>query len=70
MPVVKCNVSNCKYWEEGNNCTADSILVEIDSQAENSYQMTSSGHLIGVADHVDEADNVAQTCCHTFESAE
>ncbi|HET7628444.1 MAG TPA: DUF1540 domain-containing protein [Bacillales bacterium] len=67
MPIVKCNVSNCVYWEEGNHCNADAILVEIDSHAENSYTMSSSGRLIGAADHRDIAEEVSQTCCHTFD---
>ena len=24
---VKCDVENCKYWAEGDQCVADSILV-------------------------------------------
>jgi hypothetical protein len=24
---VLCEVNNCKYWSEGNQCTADSIYV-------------------------------------------
>jgi hypothetical protein len=24
---VLCNVENCKYWEEGDKCVADSIFV-------------------------------------------
>ncbi|MCM3664588.1 DUF1540 domain-containing protein [Mesobacillus subterraneus] len=24
---VKCEVENCKYWAEGDQCVADSILV-------------------------------------------
>ena len=24
---VKCEVNNCKYWAEGNVCTADKIYV-------------------------------------------
>ncbi|HEU5138777.1 MAG TPA: DUF1540 domain-containing protein [Bacillales bacterium] len=68
MPIVKCNVSNCMFWGEGNNCEADSILVEIDAHAENDFQMN-DGALIGVADHIDEADDSAETCCHTFQPA-
>lgn len=68
MPSVKCNVSNCEYWEEGNECGADSILVEVDAHAENNYRMTDDGQLIGMAAHMDEAEDAAATCCHTFES--
>jgi hypothetical protein len=66
MPIVKCNVANCTYWEQGNNCSADSILVEVDGHANKDYEVTSSGELLGNADHQDESSNVAGTCCHTF----
>ncbi|TLS36289.1 DUF1540 domain-containing protein [Pseudalkalibacillus caeni] len=66
MPTVKCNVSNCNYWAEGNNCSADAILVEIDSHAEHPYKIQ-GGELEGEAKHKDEADKTAETCCHTFE---
>ncbi|MGO4887191.1 DUF1540 domain-containing protein [Anaerobacillus sp. MEB173] len=65
-PVVKCNVSNCTYWGEGNNCFAESILVEIDSHANKDYDVEMSGELVGDANHEDKAESVAQTCCHTF----
>ena len=28
---VKCEVQNCKYWAEGDQCVADSILVVADA---------------------------------------
>ncbi len=27
MGTIRCTVSNCEYWKEGNNCIAPSILV-------------------------------------------
>jgi hypothetical protein len=65
MPIVKCNVANCAYWEQGNNCSADSILVEVDKHANKDYQIT-NGELVGSADHQDESSSNAGTCCHTF----
>ncbi|RNB74693.1 DUF1540 domain-containing protein, partial [Brevibacillus fluminis] len=38
MPVVKCSVANCTYWGEGNNCNADSIMVEVDAHANANYK--------------------------------
>lgn len=64
--IVKCNVSNCVYWSEGNNCSAEAILVEIDSHANNNYRIDEKGNLPGEAKHKDIADNSASTCCHTF----
>jgi hypothetical protein len=68
MPIVKCNVSNCTYWDEGNNCVAESILVEIDKHANHSYDMSGDGSLLGEAAHKDHAHATAETCCHTFEA--
>jgi Domain of Unknown Function (DUF1540) len=66
MPEVKCNVSNCTYWGEGNNCIADAILVEIDKHANMSVDMSAYGDLLGDAAHKDAAHDAAGTCCHTF----
>lgn len=66
MPTVKCNVSNCTYWAEGNNCHADAILVEIDEHSNENYNMSSAGELTGEARHKDQARDIAETCCHTF----
>ncbi|KZE68392.1 hypothetical protein AWM68_16060 [Fictibacillus phosphorivorans] len=66
MPEVKCNVSNCTYWGEGNNCVADAILVEIDKHANMSIDMSADGNLHGDAAHKDSAYETAETCCHTF----
>ena len=27
MPEVKCTVSNCQFWEDGNRCVAKQILI-------------------------------------------
>jgi hypothetical protein len=64
--VVKCNVSNCEYWGDGNNCTAEAILVEIDPHADHDYEMDVDGTLHGNAQHKDAAKDIANTCCHTF----
>jgi hypothetical protein len=60
MPKVKCNVSNCTYWGQGNNCMADAILVEIDAHSNS----------VGMSNHQDTAGQSAETCCHTFQSKE
>ncbi|MGE7907213.1 DUF1540 domain-containing protein [Peribacillus sp. NPDC094092] len=44
---VLCNVENCTYWAEGNQCVADSIYV------------------VGLDNN--DADNVEETACKTFE---
>jgi hypothetical protein len=67
MPIVKCNVSNCSFWGEGNNCQADSILVEVDDHANNDVQGV-GGMVTNSALHEDVAQAPAETCCHTFKA--
>ncbi|HUC93168.1 MAG TPA: DUF1540 domain-containing protein [Paenibacillus sp.] len=62
---VKCSVSNCTYWGEGNKCVANSIMIDIDKHASADY---SSEFAEGLGtDHRDTAKNASVTCCHTFE---
>jgi hypothetical protein len=32
MPDVNCTVDNCKYWTNGNLCTAKQIVVQNDAE--------------------------------------
>ncbi|MCF6095008.1 DUF1540 domain-containing protein [Microaerobacter geothermalis] len=65
MPEVKCSVSNCEYWGQGNNCVAPAIMVEIDRHANATYNEEFAN--IGVeTSHQDMATSSADTCCHTF----
>ncbi|NEU30717.1 DUF1540 domain-containing protein [bacterium LRH843] len=66
-PTVKCNVANCSFWGEGNNCHAQSILVEIDSHAGEDYgtEMASESY-ISEQLHEESATSKAATCCKTF----
>ncbi len=27
MPEIKCTVSNCEYWDQGNVCSAAQVLI-------------------------------------------
>lgn len=65
MPDVKCSVSNCSFWSEGNNCAADQIMIEIDKHAKASYNEEFAGETFDTS-HQDHASQVAETCCHTF----
>lgn len=61
---VKCSVSNCSYWGQGNNCVAPSIMVEVDRHANFSTEMADE---FGIqTEHKDRASDSAQTCCRTF----
>ncbi|SDC72945.1 protein of unknown function [Paenibacillus sp. UNCCL117] len=64
MPDVKCSVSNCSFWGQGNNCNAKSIMIEVDQHAQMDYD---SEFAADFDDHKDQAAGVRNTCCHTFE---
>ncbi|MCS7463447.1 DUF1540 domain-containing protein [Paenibacillus doosanensis] len=63
MPDVKCSVSNCTFWAEGNNCAANSIMIEVDEHAHADFSSEFAEDFQG---HQDKAADVRSTCCHTF----
>lgn len=65
---VKCSVANCSYWEQGNRCSANEIMVDIDKHAEVDYGSEFSGSL--GSNHKDTAPESSLTCCHTFKLKE
>lgn len=65
MPQVKCSVANCEYWSQGNNCSADVIMIEIDKHANAQFKSEFAGETFDT-DHTDRAGNTKETCCHTF----
>ncbi|MFC0558079.1 DUF1540 domain-containing protein [Halalkalibacter alkalisediminis] len=69
-PIVKCNVANCTFWGDGNRCQADSILVEIDAHANRDYNMEAGEEFYEKAEHKDKAQEIKETCCHTFRPKE
>lgn len=72
MPEVKCSVSNCSYWAQGNHCVAETVMIDIDSH--NDYdvfdeEFAEEGfHTSNHADveHQDQVADGSATCCHTF----
>jgi hypothetical protein len=66
MPKVKCSVANCEYWDQGNNCGADLIMIDIDAHARAKYKEEFAGENFDT-EHKDSAPSSANTCCHTFE---
>jgi hypothetical protein len=66
MPEVKCSVSNCNYWEQGNQCKADVVMIEIDQHATAQFNAEFAGESFD-SNHQDTAAKVKDTCCHTFE---
>ncbi|TDF96717.1 DUF1540 domain-containing protein [Paenibacillus piri] len=65
MPDVKCSVANCEYWAQGNNCSANSIAIDIDQHAKADLSAEFAEDLGG---HQDRASSAANTCCHTFKA--
>ncbi|MCS1350510.1 DUF1540 domain-containing protein [Mechercharimyces sp. CAU 1602] len=66
MPQVKCSVANCHYWEQGNNCSADAIMVDVDSHDGKNYNEEIGGEMIDTRHQDYNASKPADTCCHTF----
>jgi hypothetical protein len=65
VPQVKCAVSNCEFWKQGNKCGADSIMIEIDQHANAQFDAEFAGESFD-SEHTDQASKVSNTCCHTF----
>lgn len=65
-PIVKCSVSNCTYWGEGNDCNAEMIMVEIDRHAKTNFSTEFAGEIGYDSNHKDTAQSSSATCCHTF----
>lgn len=64
-PQVKCSVSNCVYYKQGNNCGADLIMVEVDKHANMNFNEEFAGETFD-SEHQDQAKSSSKTCCHTF----
>jgi hypothetical protein len=60
MPKVICTVKNCAYWEEGNGCSADQILItdNHDARFDPDPEATKTAEL------------AVHTACATFEKKE
>lgn len=66
---VACSVANCSFWEEGNNCGAKEIKVEIDQHAGVKFNEEFAGDELGLF-HQDQANQSSATCCLTFKPKE
>lgn len=60
---VSCSIANCAYYGEGNVCTADKIVVELDRHANYDTEMSVE---LTEKNHIDVADTSKETCCKTF----
>lgn len=66
---VKCSVSNCTFWAQGNNCHADQIMIDVDKHAHQRLDTEFAEGELG-ANHKDKAEDASVTCCHTFKAKE
>ncbi|ABO50583.1 protein of unknown function DUF1540 [Desulforamulus reducens MI-1] len=64
MPEVACTVSNCKYYKQGNFCTADQIIVQNDAQGGGFGPNAQLSNLAATP-----ANSNDDTCCQTFKNA-
>lgn len=61
---VYCTVNNCHYWNQGNKCHANKILISSDSVGANepdSYDATTMSTSMQTP-----CDTCMETCCKTF----
>ncbi|MVP02603.1 DUF1540 domain-containing protein [Paenibacillus lutrae] len=65
-PMVKCSIANCEYWEQGNNCNAEVIMIEVNAHS-NKPQPEKLDGLPYDSEHQDSAGGITDTCCQTFE---
>ncbi|MCU4977270.1 MULTISPECIES: DUF1540 domain-containing protein [Bacillus cereus group] len=67
MPEVRCSVSNCSFWGQGNFCQASAIIVQPD--ADETGQTENDSYTAAVLTNETLESSVAtsvETCCHTF----
>ncbi len=64
---VKCSVSNCVYYAQGNNCAAEAIMVDIDPRANVNYKEEIGEIGVSTSDK-EKASYSSETCCHTFKA--
>jgi len=61
---VKCSVSNCYFYREGNNCGAPAIMIEVDQHSFSNEEFSDE---FGIqTDHTDKVHTSKNTCCRTF----
>jgi len=60
MPDLNCTVNSCKYWQQGNLCTAQQIIIQNDQSGGVSPNASLSSLSATPASSID------QTCCQTF----
>ncbi|MFD6509091.1 MULTISPECIES: DUF1540 domain-containing protein [unclassified Bacillus (in: firmicutes)] len=67
MPEVKCSVSNCSFWGQGNLCQASAIVVQPDAQEAGQIENSSYTNTTLTNETLESSVTTSvETCCHTF----
>ncbi|PGZ10557.1 disulfide formation protein C [Bacillus cereus] len=67
MPEVKCSVSNCSFWGQGNFCQANAIVVQPDAQETGQTENDAyTGAVLTNETLESSVTTSVETCCHTF----
>lgn len=66
MPEVRCSVSNCSFWGQGNFCQANSIFVQPDDQNTNQSNESYTNSALTGETLESSASTSVETCCQTF----
>ncbi|WP_156576611.1 DUF1540 domain-containing protein [Bacillus luti] len=67
MPEVKCSVSNCSFWGQGNFCQASAIVVQPDAEeAGSNTNDLYTGAVLTNETLESSVTTSVETCCHTF----
>jgi len=61
---IYCTVSNCRYWEAGNQCKADKILVTSDNTAGQAPEAVDAPRASTL--EATPTSSCTATCCKTF----
>jgi uncharacterized protein involved in tolerance to divalent cations len=61
---IKCSISNCHYWAQGNVCQATEILITSDTMAKNLANIVDAPY----ANQITETpvSKSQESCCKTF----
>ncbi|MFJ8527643.1 DUF1540 domain-containing protein [Bacillus sp. NPDC094106] len=67
MPEVRCSVSNCSFWGQGNFCQASTIFVQPDDQNTNPSSDDSYTNAAFTGETLESSVVTSvETCCQTF----
>ncbi len=64
MPSVHCTVNTCSYWENGNRCNANNIVIQSDQ--EGGFSPNAQLNSLKAT----PVNGTEETCCQTFKNAQ